>query len=304
MSNTNKEWDFENKNGYQTSCEKIKSVSDFASCIKSIWNNKWQKGRDNLQKKYPQYAEEEPPWFRGVCDNTYSLMPGLYWQFKNENEEQVIMMAEDIREEFKRRGVFIEQHNRFLEDGEWLQLMQHYGVPTRLLDWTEGALIALYFSIRMIVYKKKNKKTTPCVWMLNPSWLNDVTNNTSLPAYLNESAMAKYPNTDAKARPYLIEKELPDYPIAIYPMYIDPKMIAQKSTFTLHGKIKDSFMELSSKYSRDAQICNILIDLKKTNAIAEELTMMGITESTIFPDLKSIANEIRNEKGIDFSFDR
>ena len=43
----------------------------------------------------------------------------------------------------------------------WLELAQHYGVPTRLLDWTENALIALYFAC------ESNKNCDAVVWMLH-----------------------------------------------------------------------------------------------------------------------------------------
>src|SRR5205823_4830121 len=50
----------------------------------------------------------------------------------------------------------------------WLFLAQHFGVPTRLLDWTQGALIALYFAL----LEEKADKPRPIVWMLNPTQLN------------------------------------------------------------------------------------------------------------------------------------
>ena len=309
ISRSSVKWKFNNSDGYQTTETLIESISDFSDCVKYVWDIKWREGRKKLKKQYPQYIEEEFPWFRGVDSIDYPLMPGLYWMFKSNTAEQIINIAEDIWEEFRRRGEYLlKEPNRRLEDGELYEVMQHYAVPTRLLDWTEGALIVLYFAIRMLAFgKNKTSQTTPvpCVWMLNPSWLNANAKSikTPLPTYLTESAMEKYPNTDRKAHKYLVEKKLPLYPIAVYPHYLDSKMPAQKSVFTIHGKIPNAFHKLCLS-DPQAEICRIKINPEKADDIAKELRLVGITESNIFPDLKGLANEIRNEKGTHFSFDR
>jgi hypothetical protein len=48
----------------------------------------------------------------------------------------------------------------------WLFLAQHYGLPTRLLDWTENPLVATYFAV-------ERPDDDGCIWALSPSVLND-----------------------------------------------------------------------------------------------------------------------------------
>ena len=241
------------------------------------------------------------PWFRGVEKECYDLVPRIYrgvgeigWEYSS-NE------AVDMRAEFARRAKpFINQKLPY-SIGEYLHLMQHYGFPTRLLDWTEGALIALYFSVRI---PKKDK--TPCVWMLNPSWLNYVNDVTikneetgedkSLVLYTDYNAVEEFPADLVIKECYLNEHKLADLPVAIFPPYIDPRIVAQKSVFTIHGRLINGFDVLCKKYP-EAQVCQLRIsgEEKRIKEIIAGLNRLGMTETTIFPDLEGLTREIQAE---------
>jgi hypothetical protein len=85
-------------------------------------------------------------WFRGCGRSDYKLLPTLYRHPSLSTLEEYAKLEQDLMTRFRQRSLPF--HNRSLQD-DWdtLFFMQHYGIPTRLLDWTENPFIALYFAV-------------------------------------------------------------------------------------------------------------------------------------------------------------
>src|SRR5262245_3594236 len=107
------------------------------------------------------------PWFRGHGNASWSLQPCLYRPRSDIGGIGADYYNEAILlEKFRLRApTFLERVPA--TDWEWLFLMQHYGLPTRLLDWTESSLIALYFAVR-----DHAGDADAAVWAMNPWGLN------------------------------------------------------------------------------------------------------------------------------------
>jgi hypothetical protein len=93
---------------------------------------------------------ERPLWdthnmiFRGVSKASHELTPSIARVAAKDTESRFDFEIE-IFEEFQARALpFLirEPQSRL----EWLFLAQHYGIPTRLLDWTTNPLVALFFA--------------------------------------------------------------------------------------------------------------------------------------------------------------
>ncbi|NWA59671.1 FRG domain-containing protein [Pantoea sp. B9002] len=80
-------------------------------------------------------------WFRGQPTYGHKLLPSIFRQGPSFG---VIYHEQKMLQEFKRR--YPDQSNTHKDTYEWLTLMQHYGLPTRLLDWSSNLLVGLYFS--------------------------------------------------------------------------------------------------------------------------------------------------------------
>ena len=113
-----------------------------------------------IRKRSSKWHPKEPRWFRGEPPCDTPLRPSLYRSAGGSNRENELLQM------FRARGAgysdFVPSRDH---SDQWLFLAQHVGLPTRLLDWSEGALIALHFAL-------KEKKTPAMVWMLNPLELN------------------------------------------------------------------------------------------------------------------------------------
>jgi len=176
----------------------------------------------------------------------------------------ILEAEKDMLDEFKDRSLpYLDK----IPDNpwDWLSLAQHHGLLTRLLDWTENPLAALWFVVKEPVQSPDNG----VVWIFH-----------------------------VKSKDYAdIEKEDPfqgEKTKVFSPRDVSERIVAQQAIFTVHKYIKSEkrFIPLERNLLYKKYLTKIMIPNNAFSILRYDLDKCTINSSTLFPDMDGLCKYI------------
>jgi len=269
-------------NGFRTLVERadrIFTLAQFDDAVKA-YDAAWTT-RNHAQSKI---------WFRGHADSSWFLAPPAL----RESFERDIQQVTHTFVEFKRRASgLVDRPPR--TDWGWLYLAQHHGLPTRLLDWSEGSHVALFFALNQRAHDEE--PTDGCVWLLSPGHFNQLCRGFSHVVTVDSPEAA-----NTLLLPYLHRKPAEDrpgeiaQPLALIPEHVSPRLRAQRGAFVAFADDESALvrkiLEDSAKNPEAPLARPLIVDGASKESLEHQLNLAGVAESTLFPDLDGLCKEL------------
>ena len=231
----------------------ITSVTDFITALKK---------RDSIFFKTV---------YRGQANFAWPLIPSFYRLpvIVNDNSvEDVIpnytILEQTILDNFRSQGASLLRQYEIKSDLDLMVVAQHHGLPTRLLDWTDNPLYALYFAVE------------------DESIVED--------AHVFEFLSYKIDSYRSIGEKYFCDETKFSF---VVPQYLNERVKAQGSCFTLHPLFKKTeIIDLITLLNSENSINTFLIKKEDKQNIRLELDKLNINTFTIYPDLDGLARKI------------
>jgi len=240
-------------------------------------------------------------WYRGISSINHKLVPGLFRLKDVVDSLKLLNIEAEMMMEFERHAILRGTSEPGGADHRSAVLklfhMQHYGIPTRLLDWSTNPFIALYFALSTSREKGKN----PAVWVLDPWHWNRVVFHKKLwkdrgPAHVNDSSILPYHPKESYEESDL--RDIGHDPVAVLGVYNTERMRAQRGVFTFFGKDTNPMEKVYHNFKmNEQQLVRIEIELAAADDVFSRLFHMGYTDSVSYPDFQGVAMEIRRIHG-------
>lgn len=255
----------------------IKSFSEFYNTIKRICGNS---------------GSDQQFFFRGQPDMKYSPLPSIYRKGRIENEN--FLYREAIR---RNSAEFTEDMSTF----DNLVKMQHYELPTRLLDITKNPLVALFFACQKDFDADGEVLVYSLLWQSHIKYFDS-------DAVCILANLAKRPinfdfDNDESYLVYDIQRDKPNFNgenlksdaihdvVCVLPKLNNNRIIKQDGAFFIFG-MGDEKKEPA--IIKDSPI-TIVVKAKAKEGILKELDFLGINEASLFPETDKVMKQIKKE---------
>jgi hypothetical protein len=169
--------------------------------------------------------------------------------------------------------------------------MQHHGIPTRLLDWTENPFVALFFALEAVRLNAEQKDAA--VWVLDPLLLNKL----SLSSYSHEGVLSVGDDLLNGYKPMKEPRTAANHPVALYGVHNSQRIVAQRGVFVLSAVTIDPLNMIDFGAPGASLLLKMTIPVAKKAEMFKQLFGMGITDSVLFPDLDGLSREIKTRHG-------
>lgn len=233
-------------------------------------------------------------WFRGIACSRYPLLPSLLrdgrsWEEVMERENRLLMR-------FRQRSVAYWPTGYSQDNWEHLFAMEHHGVPTRLLNWTENLFVAAYFALwKQAVHNsaKHKGRCTPAIWCVDPVQWNRAM--PGLSEYGDSIHVLTTTDEELKAHVPMSRLPKPKSPVAIYGTSNSSRIVAQRGTFMVWGSDVSSLEVVANKHD-GANLWRMCLTGKRADLL-RDLQTLGISETMIVPELETLACELARMEG-------
>ena len=237
---------------------------------------------DGFWSKFTEYANKAslggtPILFRGVTqEKNHKLIPSIGRDTSENTNGDISHLEDSLLSEFKRLSITL--LNKYpSSDFEWLFLAQHYGLPTRLLDWSTNPLVALFFSV------EKDDDYDAALHIVS----HQVSDQYELFDFKTANVKSEIKNNRNEILNIFSIQSNQGKVIFVRPKYTDQRYLNQKSIFSCHA---DPFKDLDLPDQ-------VKLTIKKEwkHIIRQRLGILGLSHSYIYPGLDGVATEIKSQ---------
>lgn len=237
--------------------------------MRSIYSRAWV----DILNKVDDFVERSSGtvWFRGHSSQNHLLTAGLF-RVNLSSLTEYLALENKYYQYYKNLGYL--QHD---SSAGWplIYSLQHHGGKTRLLDWSESFVAALYFAI----YNWDGGNAV--IWMLDPAELNYLAVN-------RKEVITPVPAIFPYPEAYLSGKPIPS--IAVYPIKNTQRICSQQGVFTVQGNcLKPLDKEFNGRLTSSRHLVSIELTEEVRQDAVRYIKQNGVNHFSLFPDLDGLA---------------